>query len=178
MTHGIAENQPREEPDSSIIRTIRHRLRDTSAALQRTLPLLAEIAIILCWTFVITAPYVQSKFNEHPVGGEYYAAITTHTIWNNMNACGPCVFWNGGLRGGAPAFADTYGSMLHPLVIVTTLVFGVLPGAKIALVMIFMLGGFAQWWLAYVLQLGRVGRRLERDARGCRREHRWAARKR
>src|SRR3712207_7544063 len=45
----------------------------------------------------------------------------------------PCATWHGGLRGGYPLFADPHGSMLHPLVMVTTLGWGVLNGAKLAL---------------------------------------------
>jgi hypothetical protein len=66
--------------------------------------------------------------------------------------------WNGSIQGGSPSFADAHGSMLHPLVIITTLIAGVSNGAKLALVGAFLLAGLAQWWLGWILGLGRVAR--------------------
>jgi hypothetical protein len=62
--------------------------------------------------------------------------------------------WNGAERGGYPAFVDLHGSALHPLVVATTLVFGVVNGSKVALIIAFWLGGVAQWWMARVMRLG------------------------
>ncbi|MBC8163747.1 MAG: hypothetical protein H7Z42_21270 [Roseiflexaceae bacterium] len=120
--------------------------------------LLIEIAVIIVWALFVTRPYQTMNPDDIPIGREYLSAIQTHHVWNWVKQCGPCAFWNGSHRGGAPSFADPYGSMLHPLVILTTLIWDVRNGAKIALVAVFMLGGVAQWWLAYVLGLGRLAR--------------------
>jgi hypothetical protein len=110
------------------------------------------------WAAFVTRPYLSLDPDVVPVGGEYLSAIQTHHLWNWMRACGLCALWNGSERGGAPAFADPYGSALHPLVMLSTLGWGVRNGAKIALVLTFALGGCAQWWLARVLGLGRLAR--------------------
>jgi hypothetical protein len=47
-----------------------------------------------------------------------------------------------------------YGSMLHPIVAVTTLIWGVVNGVKVALLISLWLAGVAQWWIARELGLG------------------------
>jgi hypothetical protein len=44
--------------------------------------------------------------------------------------------------------------MLHPIVIITTLLWGVVNGMKVALVISFWFAGVAQWWIARELNLG------------------------
>ncbi|MGB2962719.1 MAG: hypothetical protein WBB69_01900 [Anaerolineales bacterium] len=68
------------------------------------------------------------------------------------------MLWNGTVSGGYPAFVDVYGSMLHPLVVLSTLILGVVNGAKITLVLALVFAGIAQWWIAYELKLGRLAR--------------------
>jgi hypothetical protein len=110
------------------------------------------------WTFSITRPYANPDPLVAPSGREYLTAIQSHHVWRWAQECGVCALWNGSTRGGAPSFVDPHGSLLHPLVIVTTLAFGVLNGAKIALIASFLMGGLAQWWLARVLGLGAAAR--------------------
>jgi hypothetical protein len=62
------------------------------------------------------------------------------------------------MNGGYPAFAETQGAVLHPLVILTTLFWGVVNGTKLLLLCSLILAGIAQWWLAYVMGLGRAAR--------------------
>lgn len=118
----------------------------------------AELLAITVWALYVTRPYQIFDPDMVPVGREYLSAIMTNHTWIWARECGLCALWNGAQRGGAPTFADPYGSMLHPLVAVTTLGWGVRNGAKIALVVIFIFGGIAQWWLARVLGLGAVAR--------------------
>ncbi|MDQ2999333.1 MAG: hypothetical protein M3R61_20055, partial [Chloroflexota bacterium] len=118
----------------------------------------AELAIIFVWTLVITSAYLDLDPMVVPIGGEYLSAIQSHHLWTRATECGWCALWNGNMRGGVPAFVDVYGAMLHPLVILTTLGWGDLNGAKLALVGAFLMGGLAQWWLAYALGLGRIAR--------------------
>jgi hypothetical protein len=117
-----------------------------------------ELAVIIVWTLLITIHYLDLDPMVVPTGGEYLSAIQSHNLWLRATECGWCALWNGNMRGGAPAFVDVYGGMLHPLVILATLGWGVLNGTKLALVGAFLMGGLAQWWLAYTLGLGRVAR--------------------
>jgi hypothetical protein len=118
----------------------------------------AELLIIVLWTLVITAPYLNFDETAVPIGREYLSAILSHHVWIRALECGWCALWNGSVAGGFPAFADVHGSMLYPPVIVTTLLFGVLNGSKLMLVLAFGMCGLAQWWLARVLELGPVAR--------------------
>jgi hypothetical protein len=117
-----------------------------------------ELVALVVWTLFVTQPYLNMDPMVIPAGEEYLAAIQSHHLWTRMDTCGWCAWWNDGVRGGAPASVDMYGSMLHPLVAVTNVLWGVRNGTKIALVGAFLLGGFAQWWLASVLNVGRVAR--------------------
>lgn len=112
-----------------------------------------ELLMLAAWTLFVTAPYLNLDADVVPTGREYLSAIQTHHVWTQMQQCGLCALWNGSERGGAPAFADVHGSMLHPVVILTTLIWGVINGSKIALVVAFFGAGLAQWWLARVLRL-------------------------
>ncbi len=117
-----------------------------------------EIVVIIVWAIMITKPYLTFDPLLIPAGGEYLSAIQTHHIWENFQRCGVCALWNGSTRGGSPAFVDPHGSMLHPLVIAATLIWGTLNGSKIALSIAFLLAGLAQWWLARVLEVGWIPR--------------------
>ncbi|HEX9372600.1 MAG TPA: hypothetical protein VF897_16430, partial [Roseiflexaceae bacterium] len=114
----------------------------------------AELLVIVLWTLLIAAPYANLSPRTAPRGIEYYILIQSNHVWTRFEQCGWCALWNGSVRGGAPAFVDPHASLLHPLVIVTTLLFGVIVGSKVALVCAFFLAGLAQWWLARVLGLG------------------------
>ena len=116
----------------------------------------AAVLVILGWALVVGKAYLAPSLIEIPWGREYLSAIQTHHIWTSFRACGACALWNGSMQGGSPAFVDPYGSMLHPLVVLLTLSFGVLYGAKLALVASFALAGLAQWWLGRILGLGRI----------------------
>ncbi len=118
----------------------------------------AEILIVILWGLLIAKPYLNFDEDIIPTGNEYPSAIQTHHLWTRLSECGLCAMWNGSTRGGAPYFVDPHGSMLHPLVIFTTLGWGVQNGAKLALAGAFILAGLAQWWLAFILGLGRPAR--------------------
>ncbi|MEW5987421.1 MAG: hypothetical protein AB1791_12370 [Chloroflexota bacterium] len=119
---------------------------------------LVEIALIGLWAAWVGRAYLDFNPNTIPIGHEYNTHLPTHHLWTRLRACGWCALWDGAQRGGAPAFADTHGSMLHPLVMVTTLLWGVPVGAKVALVVSLGVAGLAQWWLAWELRLGRLAR--------------------
>lgn len=111
--------------------------------------------VIAFWAALVTAPYLNFDETIVPFGREYLSAIQSHYLWIWLKECGSCAMWNGTTRGGAPTLVDVHGSMLHPLVMFTTLAFGVLTGSKIALWVTFAVGGYVQWWLGRVLEIGR-----------------------
>jgi hypothetical protein len=117
-----------------------------------------EIGIIIIWALFVGRAYLNLDPSAWPWGREFPSAIQSHYIWTNFAKCGACVFWNGFSHGGAPAFADMYGSMLYPLVILFTLIVGPLSGAKLMLIAGLAIAGCAQWWLAKVMGLGRIPR--------------------
>jgi hypothetical protein len=93
-----------------------------------------------------------------PVGREFGMALQSHFVWPLLPRCGPCMLWNGFVNGGAPALAELHGAPFHPVVAITSLVWGAINGIKITLVISLAMAGLAQWWLARVLGLGTVPR--------------------
>lgn len=119
---------------------------------------LLELSVILVWVLYVTRPYLDLHIHMTPIGREYLHHIHPHFLWLWMTECGQCAFWHGGVGGGYPTFVDPLSSHLHPLIIVTTLVWGVLNGSKIALIGAFLMAGAGQWWLGRVLNLGWIAR--------------------
>ncbi len=119
---------------------------------------LAELAIIVLVAIVVTADYLNFDPNVVPSGREYPTAIQPYYFWVRLRECGLCALWNGSVRGGYPAVVDVHAGLLHPLPALTTFLVGVPSGMKLALAGAFVLAGLAQWWLGYVLGLGRVAR--------------------
>jgi len=117
-----------------------------------------ELSLIAFWAAVVGYPYLNVDPSQIPAGREFSGYIQFHHLWTRAIQCGWCATWNGSTAGGFPAFVDLYGSALHPVVIVTTLLFGVVNGAKLSIVIAFWVTGISQWWLAYELKLGRIAR--------------------
>ncbi len=117
-----------------------------------------ELVLIFAWALWIGREYLDFNPRQIPAGREFLSAIQTHHIWTTFQECGWCALWNGSVRGGNPAFVDIHGSMLHPLVIVATFIWGVINGSKIVLVVSLWAAGLAQWWLARELRLGWIAR--------------------
>jgi len=113
-----------------------------------------ELAIIAMWATWVGRDYLNLNPQLVPAGREFLSSVQSHHLWTQFQRCGWCAVWNGSIRCGYPAFADIYGSMLHPLVMLTTLVWGVINGSKIALVATLWVAGLAQWWLAHELEVG------------------------
>jgi len=120
--------------------------------------LFLEILLIGIWAFWIGREYLNFDPSIIPSGREFSSAIQTHHVWTRFQECGWCALWNGTVRGGYPAFADIHGSMLHPFVIFSTLLLGVVNGAKFALILSFWFAGIAQWWIARELKFSRIPR--------------------
>ena len=117
-----------------------------------------EILLIGLWAFWVSREYLNFDPGVIPSGREFNSAIQTHHLWTRFAECGWCALWNGTERGGHPALVDMHGSMLHPLVVISTSLWGVLNGAKLTLVLSFWTAGIAQWWIAQELKVGRLAR--------------------
>jgi hypothetical protein len=113
-----------------------------------------ELLLIALWAIYVGREYLNFNPRVIPAGREFLSAIQTHHMWTRFQNCGWCAVWNNTVRGGYPMFVDVHGSMLHPIVIITTLVWGVINGAKVALVISLWMAGVAQWWLAKEMRLG------------------------
>jgi hypothetical protein len=117
---------------------------------------LLELVVVVAWALVVTQPYLDLDPAAIPAGQEFGSIIPAHHFWTRAQTCGWCALWNGNTQGGSPAMADPFGSTLHPVVMVPTVIWGVINGSKLALVAGFLMAGLAQWWLGRVLDLGRI----------------------
>ena len=117
-----------------------------------------EIGIICLAALWIGRKYLNFDPNTVVEGGEYFLTTLSHHIWSLLKECGPCIFWNGQVNGGYPAFTELLGAPLHPLVIITTLLLGVINGSKVVVLVSIFLVGLGQWWLAREMNLGMAAR--------------------
>jgi hypothetical protein len=117
-----------------------------------------ELILIALWAIWVGRAYLNFDPLAIPGGREYSTSIQYHHTWTRMLECGWCAIWNGTEAGGYPMTGVIGSSTFHPLVALTTLLFGVAAGAKITLVISLWLAGLAQWWLAYELKLGKIAR--------------------
>ncbi|MCG2784160.1 MAG: hypothetical protein L6461_03555 [Anaerolineae bacterium] len=117
-----------------------------------------ELTMIAFWAVIVGFPYLDFDPFTIPSGIEFGAYIQFQHLWTRFLDCGWCAVWNSSTAGGVPAFTDIFGSALHPIVALTTLLFGVVNGAKLSLIIAFWIAGIAQWWLAYELKLGSIAR--------------------
>ena len=119
---------------------------------------LLELTAIIAWAAWVGQSYLNPDIHMWPTGGEYGLSIQSYFVWQTAARCGLCGLWNGGLNGGAPAFAELQGSVLHPLAVISSLLLGAINGSKLVLIGSLATAGIAQWWLAKVLNLGRLAR--------------------
>jgi hypothetical protein len=118
--------------------------------------LLAAFELFLIGLFAawVGRAYLNLDPRELPFGRELMMVIQSHNLWDLVKECGWCAVWNGSTSGGYPAFAELYGAPLHPIIAVTTAIWGVVNGTKIALLTSLWVAGVAQWWIARELKLG------------------------
>jgi hypothetical protein len=121
---------------------------------RQRLGIIVELTLLAIWSIWVGKPYLVFDPKVLPAGHEFMSAIQTNHLWTQFKECGWCAVWNGFEYGGYPAFVDVHGSMLHPIVMVTTLIWGVVNGSKVALVISFWFAGLAQWWLSHELKVG------------------------
>jgi hypothetical protein len=117
----------------------------------------AELVAIALWAAWVGRTYLNFRPDVAPIG-LHFGEVLPHFVWALLPRCGACVLWNGFANGGSPAFADIHGNVLHPLIVLLTLIWGGLNGTKVALVASFAMAGVAQWLIAKSLRLGAVAR--------------------
>jgi hypothetical protein len=120
-------------------------------------PILEFTTIILIALWLGRA-YLDFDPNKVVEGGEFFLPTLSHFAWKLLPKCGACVFWNGYINGGYPAFTELLGAFLHPLVFITTLLFGVINGSKVIILVCIATIGLGQWWLGREMKLGCVAR--------------------
>lgn len=113
-----------------------------------------ELFIIALFAVWVGRAYLNLDPREIPFGREFMMVIQSHNLWDLVKECGWCAVWNGSTSGGYPAFAELYGAPLHPIIAITTILWGVINGTKVALLTSLWVAGFAQWWIARELKLG------------------------
>jgi hypothetical protein len=128
------------------------------AFLRRHGQTIAELLLVLAWALFVGREFLDMNPNMIPWGAEFPMETQSHYVWTLLSRCGTCVFWNGFADGGSPSFVDLNGSILHPLTVLTTLIWGVVNGSKVTMVACLFLAGLAQWWLAKTLRLGVAAR--------------------
>jgi hypothetical protein len=123
------------------------------ARFRKRFQVILELTMIAIWALIVGSVYLDMNPRMLPGGNEFGSTIQSHHLWTQFQKCGLCALWNGSERGGYPAFADIQGSMLHPFVVLTTLIWGVVNGVKISLILTLWCAGAAQWWIARELKL-------------------------
>lgn len=120
----------------------------------RVLLAIVELTLIALFAVWIGRNYLNFDPREVPFGREFMMVIQSNNLWEVARTCGWCALWNGSTSGGYPAAAELFGAPLHPVIAVTTLLWGVINGTKVALIVSLAIAGLAQWWLAHELEVG------------------------
>jgi hypothetical protein len=115
--------------------------------------LLLEILFLVVWTLFIGMEYLDFNQNLWPGGVELITNSQSNAMWIAFQRCGICFLWNGSTNGGAPSFVELLGAPLHPVVMVSTLLFGFINGIKATLLCSLLIAGLAQLWLGRILRL-------------------------
>lgn len=125
---------------------------------KRRLQISLELLFILLWAIYFGRGILDFDPHTWLWGREFGSQILTHHLWTNFQECGLCALWNGDINGGYPSLADIFGSMLHPFVAITTLIWGTIIGTKVSIVLSLAIAGIAQWWIARILSVGWLSR--------------------
>jgi hypothetical protein len=119
---------------------------------------LLELILIVGWAIWVGRGMLNFNESHIPPGREYGMAVSTHHFWTFVQSCGWCALWDGSQIGGFPALANVYAAVIHPVTMVTTLIWGVVNGSKMIVVLSLIFAGLAQWWLAAELHVGWLAR--------------------
>lgn len=140
--------------------TTRHLGTDTqeTSSPASALAIALELGCLAAWAAWVGRDLLDLNPFVWPAGNEFGTQIVSLHFWTDFTKCGLCALWNGWVNGGWPALADPFGSSLHPISAVSTLLFGVVNGAKLTVIASMWIAGLAQWWIAHSLHLGRIPR--------------------
>jgi hypothetical protein len=120
-----------------------------------------QYALIFEWVFLVVVWYllIGRIWNgvQIPTGGEYARSMSGFFFWDSLKTCVNCSFWmpHGG---GRPVLADPFGSFLHPMSMLLSLLFGAVAGASYTLSFAFLLLGASALWLGQILGLHQLVR--------------------
>lgn len=92
-----------------------------------------------------------------PMGGEYARSMHSFYTWDYLRECGECAWWSN-IIGGYPNFAELFGSFVHPIAFVNSILWGAVAGSSMTVAMAFLLIMLAGWWLGYELQVHPIAR--------------------
>ena len=116
---------------------------------------IAEGAFLLAVWYHFVSLFIGS--NKIQTGNEFGVHISSFQNWSNGLTCGLCMMW-GNMVDGMPVFADPYASFQHPLVIISTLLFGPLQAANITLAGAIFVMGLSGYLFCHTFQLHRLVR--------------------
>ena len=116
---------------------------------------IAEGIFLFTVWYHFVSPFIGT--NNVQLGDEFMVHIISLQNWTNSQLCGLCMMWGNSI-GGMPVFADPYGSFQHPLVMITTLLFGPLAAANITLAGAIFILGFSGYLFCTTFQLHRIVR--------------------
>ena len=116
---------------------------------------IAEGAFLLAVWYNFVSLFIGS--NKIQTGNEFGLHISSFQDWSNALTCGLCMMW-GNMVGGMPIFADPYAAFQHPIVIISTLLFGPLHAANITLAVAILVMGFSGYLFCHTYKLHRLVR--------------------
>ncbi len=104
---------------------------------------------------IYALPVLMRPGDQLPLGGDFDAEIALYAFTRQslLNLQWP--LWNPYYTTGQPYLADPTASYLNPLALAPIMVFGVIAGAKVAIVVALFLAGVGQWLLGLVAGLSR-----------------------
>lgn len=120
---------------------------------------LLSLTLIILGSFY----YGRALLNFDPqmilTGKEVEWTLETDVVaWNSLLQYGELPLWNPYWNAGRPLLADPFFHGLDPKMLVPQAIFGVMNGAKIGIILSFVLLGVGGWWLGSVMGLGHFGR--------------------
>lgn len=92
-----------------------------------------------------------------PMGNEYARSMHSFYTWDYLMTCGECAWWSN-IIGGYPNFAEMFGSFVHPISFINSMIWGAVTGSSMTVAMSYLLIMFAGWWFAYELKVHVIAR--------------------
>lgn len=93
-----------------------------------------ELTIVVAWALWVGRAYLDLNPQVWVKGVDAADLVPPYFQWQLAPQCGACVFWNGSISGGAPAFSELTGGILHPVIVGLILLFGAINASRLAVV--------------------------------------------